>query len=115
MANQFLGEVTVQGGDKTYTLRCDFNAMAEFETATGKEAMTAFARVETGKVSVLDMRAMMWSFMRRHHPEASIEEAGDLLSNNINALRDVIQATMPAKSEVRPLEKPVARRKSAAS
>ena len=115
MANQFLGEVTVQGGGKTYTLRCDFNAMAEYETATGKSAMTAIVAFGEGKATVSDSRHMMLACMVRHHPDSTLMDAGDLLSSNTSALRDVIQATMPEKSEVKPLGKPVARRKSAAS
>jgi hypothetical protein len=95
MANSFLGEVTVQGGDKTYTLRCDFNAMAEFETETGKDAMETFADFEKGKVSVKTMIAMMWAFMRRHHPDTTLTDAGDLLSTNMDALQEVMEAAMP--------------------
>ena len=95
MANSFLGEVAVTAGDKTYTLRCDFNAMAEFETETGQDAMESFEAFEAGKVSITVMRAMMWSFMRCHHPDASLKDAGDLLSSNIDALTEVLQVAMP--------------------
>ena len=100
MANRFLGEVAVEVDGETWTLRCDFNAMCEFEDATGKQAMATFEAFERGKASTKDMRAMMWSFMRRHHPDATLQDAGDLLSANSGVLNDVISATMPTQAEV---------------
>lgn len=110
MANRFFGEATVEGeGGKSYTLRLDFNAMCEFEDDTGKDAMETFADFERGKVSVKTMRSMMWAMMKHHHPEATVEEAGDLLSTNLGALEEVMAAAMPTQSETAKLGKPKAR------
>ncbi|MDB6177937.1 hypothetical protein PAF17_10535 [Paracoccus sp. Z330] len=108
MSNRFLGEATATLGGKTYTLRCDFNAMCEFEDATGKDALAtfeAFEGFEAGKVSVKDMRAIMWSFMLHHHPEATLTEAGELLSADVDALVTVIRAASPSASEAAELGK----------
>jgi len=99
MANRFMGEATVQANGSTYTLRCDFNAMCSFEDQTGEDALEVFGKFETGKVSVKHMRAMMWAFMIKHHPESTLEEAGELLSDNVDALMDVIQASSPTDEE----------------
>lgn len=99
MANRFKGEATVEADGRTYTLRCDFNAMCEFEEQTGEDALAVFEKFETGKVSVKAMRAMMWAFMQHHHPDATLQDAGDLLSVNVDCLRDVIKASSPAESE----------------
>ena len=96
MANRFFGEVEVTAGAKTYKLRCDFNAMCHFEDATGKEALTAFADLEKGTASIKDMRAMMWAFMQHHQPDATLADAGDLLSENTGAIAAVLAASMPA-------------------
>jgi len=100
MANRFLGEATVEADGTTYTLRCDLNALAEFETETGENALAVIERFETGKVGVKTMRAMMWAFLRRHHPETTILDAGDILSADVNSLMVVIQATNPTAKEV---------------
>jgi len=100
MANRFLGEATVEADGTTYTLRCDFNAMCEFEDATGEDALEAFAKFETGKVSVKTMRAMMWAFMRHHHADATLQDAGTVLSANVDCMMDVIQAASPNAKEV---------------
>lgn len=96
MANRFKGEVTA--GD--YTLRCDFNAMCDFEGATGESALDVFERFESGGVKVTHMRAMMWAFMQHHHPEATMQEAGELLSENTDVLGQVIQASSPTHGEI---------------
>jgi len=99
MANRFMGEATVQANGSTYTLRCDFNAMCSFEDQTGEDALAVFAQFETGKVSVKHMRAMMWAFMQKHHPEATLDIAGDLLSENVDSLMEVIKASSPTADE----------------
>lgn len=105
MSNRFLGEATATLDGKAYTLRCDFNAMCEFEDATGKDALATFEAFEAGKVSVKDMRAIMWSFMLHHHPEATLTEAGELLSADVDVLMNVIRAASPSASEAAELGK----------
>ncbi|SNT76712.1 GTA-gp10 family protein [Paracoccus seriniphilus] len=99
MSNRFLGEATAELHGRRYTLRCDFNAMCEFEDATGKDALATFEAFEAGKVSVKDMRAIMWSFMLHHHPDATLKEAGELLSADVDVLMKVIKAASPSRAE----------------
>lgn len=116
MANRFMGEATVQANGSTYTLRCDFNAMCLFEDQTGEDALTVFGQFETGKVSVKHMRAMMWAFMNKHQPDSTLEDAGELLSENVDALMDVIQASSPTSDEAGSLgnvKKPTKKKASA--
>lgn len=103
MSNRFLGEATTTVDGKTYTLRCDFNAMCAFEDETGKDALETFEKFETGKVGVMDMRTIMWSFMQHHHPEVTMQEAGHVLSCDTDVLMKVIQAASPAPEEVQEL------------
>ena len=100
MANRFKGEATAKSDNTTYTLRCDFNAMCAFEGETGRSALDAIEGFENGNVSVSDMRVMMWAFMQHHHPDTTLADAGDLLSENVDALQDVIRAASPTADEV---------------
>jgi len=99
MANRFLGEATVEVDGRRYTLRCDLNAFAAFETETGENALAVIGRFEAGEVKVKHMIAMMWSFLRRHHPETTIEDAGDILSADVDSLMAVINAAGPTAKE----------------
>ena len=112
MANRFLGEATVEADGRLWTLRCDFNAMCEFEDATGKDALTVFGEFETGKVGVKDMRAMMWAFMQCHHPEATMQDAGNLLSANVDAMMNVIKSASPTAKEAEGLGNAEPKRKA---
>ena len=100
MANKFKGEATAVVDGATYTLRCDFNAMCAFEAATGQDAMAAFSGFEAGKVSTLTMRAMMLAFLGKHHADADKEIAGEILSEDLDALTRVMTAAMPDAAEV---------------
>lgn len=100
MANRFLGEATAKLDGKVYTLRCDFNAMCVFEDLTGKDALATFASFESGGVGVSDMRSMVLAFLSCHHPDATVQTAGDLLSQDTSVLTDVLTAAMPDAAEV---------------
>lgn len=99
MANKFIGEATAEVEGVTWTLRCDFNAMAAFETATGKDAMEAFGEAEENKVSIPELIQMVHSFLQRHHPDATLQDAGDVLSHDLSVVQRVISACMPSSEE----------------
>jgi hypothetical protein len=106
MANKFFGEVEIESGGNKYKLRMDFNAMCEFEDVTGVNAMDAFADFEKGKISVKNMRAMMYAFLKRHQPDITLDQAGEILSENMGALEAVVSAAMPSAKETEGLGKP---------
>jgi hypothetical protein len=106
MANKFFGEVEIESGGNKYKLRMDFNAMCEFEDVTGVNAMDAFADFEKGKISVKNMRAMMYAFLKRHQPDITLDQAGEILSENMGALEAVVSAAMPSAKEAEGLGKP---------
>jgi hypothetical protein len=100
MANRLLGEATTTLDGKVYTLRFDFNAMCAFEEATGLEALAAFEAFETGALKkASDLRAMVWAMLQRHHPAATLAEAGDILSADADVLRRVMIAAAPVVTE----------------
>ncbi|WP_353472325.1 hypothetical protein PVT71_13615 [Salipiger sp. H15] len=99
MSNRFLGEVDVTVDGKAYKLRFDFNAMCEFEDHSGKDAMQAFEAVEAGKIGIRDLRLLTLACMLRHHPEATLQEAGDLISHDLSAVMKVMRAAAPAAGD----------------
>lgn len=96
MANRFLGEATTTVDGVVYTLRFDFNAMVEFEEQTGVSAMDTFENAETGKkaktIKAGHLRAMVWAMLQRHHPGASPQLAGDILSVDAGIIQRVMSA-----------------------
>jgi len=98
--NRFFGEATVEAAGKSYKLRLDINAMCCFEDVTGKEAMAVLEALERGKASTKDLRAMLWCCLQGHHPEATIEDAGEIMSQNLEALTSVLQNAMPPEEEI---------------
>lgn len=80
MANPLKGEVEFKAGEKTYTLVFDNNAIVEVETMLGRsifgimDLMSDKTKVELGHI-----RALLWGGLRRHYPNVTIVEAGDIL------------------------------------
>lgn len=99
-ANRFRGEATASVDGKQYTLRFDFNAMVAFEDATGAGAMAIFEGFEKGEnVSAKHLRAIVWAMLQRHHPETTLELAGDLLSEDVDVIRRVMLNASPAATD----------------
>ena len=96
MANRFRGQVAAIFQGVEYTLVLDWNALAEFESMTGKNAMDVIQGAG-GKtpMSFTDTRAIVLSAMRRHHPEATLADAGDLLSEDMTLVAALISASTP--------------------
>ena len=100
MANRFLGEVAAQMSGETYTLRLDMNTLAEIEDATDKHALDLLSEIEKGRARVKDLRALAHAAMLHHHPDASVQDAGVLLSENDGVLLKLLVAAMPTAEEV---------------
>lgn len=98
MANRFLGEVTTEVEGVSYTLRMDFNAMCEFEDATGVSALVAFGDAENGTAKLTMMRAMIHAAMLRHQPDATLQQAGDIISADPEALQRLMAAAAPQEA-----------------
>ncbi|OWJ69823.1 hypothetical protein CDV50_16005 [Haematobacter massiliensis] len=96
MANTFLGEVRAVAHGARYTLRLDFNAMCAFEEASGgKSSFDLLARYAIGAIRATEMRLLVWSALQHHHPDATEETAGNLLSADGEILRQLIEAAAP--------------------
>lgn len=95
MANRFKGKVTTSVEGQEYTLVLDFNAMAEFEDRHGKNALDVLQAMEQGKGSAKDMRALVHVCLLTHQPDATLEEAGDILSEDPGVIARLVAAAMP--------------------
>jgi hypothetical protein len=52
--------------------------------------------------SVLLIRKVCHAMLKRHHPEASLDVAGDILAEDMEALMAVIAAAMPPTAKGQP-------------
>lgn len=90
------GEATFDFGGKTWTLRLDFNAMADFEEQTGKGFLLTLEAMGTGAASANDIRALFWAMLQDHHPELTIREAGRMVTAGMSALNQAAISAMPS-------------------
>lgn len=96
MANRFRGEITAACDGVTYTLRMDMNTLAAFEDATGKLPLDWLDEAAQGKLHrVAEIRTMLRCAMLRHHPDATDQLAGDVLSEDGEAVMRLIEAAVP--------------------
>ncbi len=93
MANKIKGEVALQYRGEAYTMVLDFNALAAFEDATGKNAADVLDRPEHMNISAA--RSLFWAGLQRHHPGLTLERAGDILQENMDKLGAAVDAAVP--------------------
>ena len=96
MANRFRGEIETASG---YTLVMDYNALANLEDLTGRPAFDVLSDFEQGRGRINDIRAFVFSCARNAHPDISLNEAGDILSEDSDCWARVILAATPATPE----------------
>lgn len=92
MANRFKGEIESATGHR---LVLDYNAFAEFEDLTGRPALDVIAGFQTGAARVSDIRALVFACLRRHHPDLTVHDAGDILSEEPDIFMKVLSAAAP--------------------
>lgn len=82
MANKNQGQVSVKFAGKTIKLKLTFNGICELEDLHKSDIASITARLsenaQGGKVSFIDMRAILWASMLDPLPDASIPDAGEL-------------------------------------
>jgi hypothetical protein len=78
--NPHKGEVALTAGDKAYTLRLSINAMVDVETLLDKGINEIITSLDPETVRISTLRALLWGALREHHPQVSIFDAGDLIS-----------------------------------
>lgn len=91
MANLHRGSVSLQTGDRTYTLSFSTNALCELEDRTGKtiQVLANALNVPDG-VSLKMVRDLLWGALRDHHEDTDIHTAGEVIDTV--GLPDVMEA-----------------------
>jgi uncharacterized protein YciU (UPF0263 family) len=94
--NKFYGTITHTFEDKEYRLVLDFNAICHFEDETGSnfferaEAWQTKGEAPTAK----ELRAVIHASLSEHHPDATKQLAGRMLSDSMAVFADLILAAM---------------------
>lgn len=112
MANSQRGEVDLSIDGKTYTLVMDTNAMVAVEdlfSTPGRDVTfdQVVARLLAG--SVKHIRGFLWAGLKRHQPNLTLEQVGDLIqaAGGLEALAAQLQqltgATQPDPADLKEL------------
>lgn len=95
----FLGDIQVEFEGQPYRLVLGLNAYAEYEAATGIHYQALVEAVEKGMVSAQGARHLIRACLHRHHKDATLEFAGDLLSEFPDLIIRLYKAAAPTESE----------------
>lgn len=111
MGNKNRGDCELESGGKVYTLRYSTNALCEVEAILEKPFDQVLLDFASGKISMINTRAMFYSGLREHHPDLTITESGNLLDEvgldqAVNKLNEAISLAFPAKSDSKKKEIP---------
>lgn len=97
MANTVLGDVALQLGGESFTLRLDMNAWCELEAETGQLGHDVLATVaDPARRSMRLQRALAWAALQRHHPGTTLREAGDIVDRDPKAFWDAMGRALGA-------------------
>lgn len=101
MVNKFKGEVGINVDGEDYTLVMDMNVMAEVEDTFGDKIEAVLETVENGKAPIKTLRALAHLMLQPRHPGATLETAGDVLSEDGSiVIRAIIAASPAAAAEM---------------
>lgn len=95
MANRFLGEGDVSANGKTYRLRFDMNVLADLQDQLGKNPVAIMEQLQADGGDLALLRRVCRAMLQRHHPEADMVLAGDILSEGMDEVMAVIASSMP--------------------
>lgn len=76
-ANQVKGEFPLTVGADIYTLKLDVNQLCVIEGMVSLKSTEIANRLGTGDLRLL--RTVLWVAMQPHHPNVSVEDAGDVI------------------------------------
>lgn len=79
MSNPNKGDVEVEAGGKTYTLRFSIDALCQLEAKAGKSFQKIGDDLASGQVSLTLARQLLWAGLREHHSEITEKMAGELM------------------------------------
>jgi hypothetical protein len=94
------GEASFDYDGKSWKLRLDFNAMADFEEKTGKDCLATLEEMASGRVPATEVRVLVWAMLQDHHPGVTIREAGRMAKLALAALNATVASAMPDAAPV---------------
>lgn len=96
---RLLGEGEAKAGGETYRLRFDMNVLADLKDRTGLNPVQIMTGLQGDGGDVSLLRTVCHAMLKRHHPTAPIEVAGDILSEDMESLMGIISAAMPDQTQ----------------
>lgn len=100
MMNNLKGEGSLLVDGCQWTLCLDFNALCCLEDALGKSAMEFFSDFEGGRFpSMRELRQLCYVMLQRHHPDATLEDAGDIMSSDTAGVLRIMNSALPDEPE----------------
>ncbi|WP_273687364.1 GTA-gp10 family protein [Ketogulonicigenium vulgare] len=113
MTKNAKGEVTTVFEGKTYILVPDFNALCDFEAATGLNAISVFNNVSEAHLSASTARALVQACLNQRHPGELASFAGKLMDNDPSIIADLLGGQEADASAGKLVDPPTPKRKSA--
>jgi hypothetical protein len=104
MANGQRGEVSLTVSGRTYTLVLNTNAMAAIETHLSTPAKDVtwdefWPRVLRGSVRAICV--LLWGMSRKHHPELTVDDVGELV-DAVGGLPGLVSVVSAANTSATP-------------
>ena len=106
---KFLGSTTREIDGETWRLVLDFNAICHFEEAVGGNFFERAEDWQTGSgvPRARELRALIHAALQAHHPQATLQEAGRILSQGMEIF-EALMASAMTEAEAGPEKKPQA-------
>lgn len=92
IANRERGELPLVGASDSYVMKFTTNAICQIETVAGKTLEDVIAGMQRG--SLVDVRWFLWAMLQAHHPDFTVEQAGDAIDDcgGLGAVMPQVQA-----------------------
>lgn len=107
MANPMKAETVVELDDgRTVTMVFDVNAWIDIGDQLGMEVpeIIKVLQDEEKPPSLKMQRVIIWGALRKHHPEMSLRDAGEILAEAAEAMSKALAGGMPQQGEGMPAD-----------
>jgi hypothetical protein len=102
MANKVFGEALLTLADgRELTMRFDFSALCEAEDACDKGTESMMREMASGGARLTTARAMLYGGLRHYHGDVTLDECGDLLMSDGDAISQAMGKAMQAMADRR--------------